>query len=84
MTLNEYIAELQKLIESNPSKGDLTVIYSKDDEGNGYQKVEPGWPGSVGYADLDKYHIDLFFQGEDLVTESEDDEPMKINAICIN
>ena len=36
MRLTKYIEKLQELFAEH---GDLDLIYSKDDEGNGYEKV---------------------------------------------
>lgn len=36
MKLSTYIEKLQALLDEN---GDLSIIYSKDDEGNGYNTV---------------------------------------------
>jgi hypothetical protein len=36
MKLTEYIEQLQELAQKHPN---ATVIYSKDDEGNGYSPV---------------------------------------------
>ena len=39
MKLREYIEQLQKFAEANPETLDMDVIYSRDDEGNGFQEV---------------------------------------------
>jgi hypothetical protein len=39
MTVLQYFNALSKLIEDYPECMDMTVIYSRDDEGNGYQEV---------------------------------------------
>lgn len=38
MKLREYIEQLQKFAEMNPETLDMDVIYSRDDEGNGFQE----------------------------------------------
>lgn len=47
MTLKEYIEQLQKFAETNPETLDMYVIYSRDDEGNGFQEVH--YSPSKGY-----------------------------------
>lgn len=44
MKLKAYLAELNKLVESNPEALEFEVVTSIDDEGNGYNIVnyEPG------------------------------------------
>lgn len=39
MKLKLYIAELEKLVASNPEILEYEVVYAKDDEGNGYNIV---------------------------------------------
>lgn len=71
MKLRKYIADLQKLTNDYP---DLEVVYSADDEGNYYGKVE--YSPSLGHYD----HAERSFgQGED-----ENSKALEINAVCIN
>lgn len=42
MTLKEYIKSLQDFAEKNPDCLEMTVITSKDDEGNGFNKIHYG------------------------------------------
>jgi len=74
MKLKEYLEELNKIIEQNPEALEMEVIYAKDDEGNGYQKVN--FSPSLGWADIRHYYIDYF--EENGRTE---EEP---NCVCIN
>ena len=39
MTLGKYVETLVDMLKRNPEIEDYTVIYSSDDEGNTYQKV---------------------------------------------
>lgn len=39
MKLKEYLKEINKLVEKNPDLLEREIVYSKDDESNGYQKV---------------------------------------------
>lgn len=74
MTLNEYIEQLQNLIKENPLAANMEVIYSKDNEGNGYDGVY--FSPTVGFFDDREFipteHMDEY--------EIEEDP----NAVCIN
>ena len=80
MKLKKYIENLQKLAQDNPSTLEMEVVYSKDDEGNGYSGVyyEP----SIGHYDSDERE----FTAKDLIDgePEEYDEDIKMNSICIN
>ena len=39
MTLKDYLKELNRLVELHPESLEYEVIYSSDDEGNEYAKV---------------------------------------------
>jgi len=39
MKLKEYIAGLNAFVKENPKARNFDVIYSRDDEGNGFQGV---------------------------------------------
>jgi len=72
MKLEEYVKHLSKLIEEG--HGDKEVIYSKDDEGNGYY--------SVNYAPCLCY-----YDSENDYTYFDDfceEYKRNINAICVN
>ncbi len=70
MTLKQYREKLNKLAEENPEADDMQVIYSKDDEGNGYSNIHYS-PG-LGT-----------FDGEDY-NNATDDSENKPNAVCVN
>ena len=36
MKLKDYLEKINKLIEENPEAAEFNVMYSMDDEGNGY------------------------------------------------
>lgn len=74
MTLNEYIEQLQHLIKENPLAANMEVIYSKDDEGNGYDGVY--FSPTVGFFN------DSEFIPTDQMDEYEIEEDS--NAVCIN
>lgn len=81
MTLQEYINNLQELITENPKLKDATVVYSRDDEGNGFFEV--GYTPSAGYFDGD--YGGSFITSED--KESWNDCELTdndINSVCIN
>jgi len=58
------------LVKENPKLKDLPIVYSKDDEGNEFQKV--CFTAGVG-------HID---ERGDFVNSNEGDK--KTNCVCIN
>ena len=73
ITLQEHIETLQKLAKENPKLKSLPIVYSRDDEGNGFQKVvyQPG----VG-------HIDERGEFDSVSDCNETDK--KVNCVCIN
>jgi len=73
MKLRDYIKELQQVDEKYM---DLEVVYSSDDEGNNYQKVNPGNITPCEFFSLEEYSLDL--------VDAEDTEPSKYNAVIIN
>jgi DNA-binding protein H-NS len=50
MKFKEYVKGLNKALKENPEMGKYTAIYSRDDEGNGYQEVYYN-NGSIGTWD---------------------------------
>jgi len=77
MTLKEYIKELQKIAKKYP---DAVVVYSKDEEGNGFNEVF--YPPSIG--NFSKFNN---FCGGDFVCDDgtkEYAEKSKNNAVCLN
>ena len=71
--LTKYIEKLQELLKEH---GDLELIYSKDDEGNGYQTVNYE-PCLMNYIASDREVI----HDED-IEEWDESEYQKV--ICIN
>lgn len=73
MTLKEYFELLQEFIKEHPEALEYEVISSKDDEGNGYNRIY--YSPTLGS-----------FNGDDFSTELEDLEEgnLPINAVCIN
>ena len=75
MILREYLEELNEFVQTYPECLDMDVIYSRDDEGNGYQKVHYG-PNKGIFEDRE------FIPADQL--EEWDREEDEINAVCIN
>jgi hypothetical protein len=78
MKLSEFIKNLQEFAKKNPGATDLEVIYAKDDEGNGYQKVH--YKPSKGVFE-DGYFISPD-NPEDMEEYGYADDD--INVVCIN
>lgn len=74
ITLRNYINSLQKI---DPKYWDLPVIYTRDDEGNSYHKVN-SHPDLVEVENLDEYYLEMVWE--------EDGEIMgtNFNAVIIN
>jgi hypothetical protein len=75
MTLREYIEQLQNFAQENPDTLDMDVIYSRDDEGNGFQKIY--YSPSKGI-----YEDNEFISSEQLEDYERDEN--EINSVCIN
>jgi hypothetical protein len=75
MTLKEYIEGLQEFIKENPNALDLEVVTSKDDEGNGYNRVY--YSPTLGQ-----------FEDNEFIAYSQFDEwerdDSDVNAVCVN
>jgi len=71
MKLKDYIIALQEVAETYPN---AEVVYSIDDEGNGFNKVHCS-PSLGNYTAGDFIH-------DDGTTEFHDD--YGVNAICVN
>ena len=74
MKLKEYIKELNKIIKENPEAKNLTVIYARDEEGNGFEEVY--YTPSIGYFNDYEFYND---SGEEFK-----EKKLKVNSICIN
>jgi hypothetical protein len=68
MKLEEFLDNLVTLTEENPKLLQMDVVYSRDDEGNGYDLVH--YPPSIGNYD-----------GEE---KDYDSTRIPVNAVCIN
>lgn len=76
MKLKEYLNNLNKLVKNNPELLDYTVVYSKDDEGNGFNEIY--YDATIGKFDEDEF-LELGYDMEEYIIEEKD-----CNAICIN
>ena len=74
MTLRGYVQTLVDMLKRNPEIEHYTVIYSSDDEGNSYQKVN-FTPSVMLSEGLDNNYI---------VIESADIKPDEGDVVCIN
>ena len=72
-TLREYIAHLRKFTRKY---GDLPVVYSRDDEGNGFQHIF--YTPSLGHFDDWEFSQ---YKPDDPDNECDKEE---INSICVN
>lgn len=72
MTLQEYIKNLQRMVENYPEVKDYVVVYAEDSEGNGYDRVT--YHPTIGYFEGDSFYID-----KESLTEGD-----YIKAVCIN
>lgn len=77
MTVNEYVNNLTQLLKKNPEIAELEVIYSQDDEGNSYQKVN-FHACLLKTKGLKNQYIDVDIQ----IHEDEIDK--NTTALCIN
>ena len=81
MKFKEYLDNLNKLAEENPDTLEMTVVYAKDDEGNGYQEIN--YDPTLGNFNHE-YHGE-FHSEENIKEEPEEyDEDIQINSICVN
>lgn len=81
MTLAEYIKGLQDFVKENPEAANMTAVYSRDDEGNGYQEVY--YTPTLGQFNEDERE----FRTKASLEGYEDDEELVNfvnNAVCIN
>lgn len=74
MKLKQYLASLNKLAALHPETLEFEVVYSKDDEGNGFQTVS--YEPVIGFFDSD--YAGDFYSGDQI------DEEMEVNAVCVN
>jgi hypothetical protein len=76
MKFGEYVAQLQEFLEKNPDASEYTTVFSRDDEGNGFNVVH--YTATVGNFDGER---DGEFISGDRDMEEYEVEP---NAVCIN
>lgn len=80
MKLKEYLENLNKLATDRPELLDLDVVYAKDDEGNGYERVY--YKPAVGHFDSDRDFTSESTQIENISDGYAGD--VIINSVCIN
>lgn len=83
MKFKEYLENLNKLAEERPETLEMNVVYSKDDEGNGYQEIF--YTPTVGEHDDEGEFVSecsIKEEPEEYGYDSFDD--FQPNAICIN
>jgi hypothetical protein len=82
MKFKEFVENCNKLLEENPEVAEFDAIYSRDDEGNGYQEVsftptigirEEGW--CFEFISIDSLRDE---------PEEFDYTEHDVNAVCIN
>ena len=78
MKLKEFIDNLNNFVTENPESLDLDVVYSTDDEGNGYNKVN--FEPCLGFYE-DREFKSVAYDEEDEDVEIPLDE---YNSVCIN
>jgi hypothetical protein len=77
MKLSEHIGMLQHLLEQS---GDLDLIYSRDDEGNGYHPVN--YLPSIMYVESDFRNYSDAYSEDDFEERGLTDSYQKV--VCIN
>jgi hypothetical protein len=80
MTLREFLENIEKKVKEDPRILELNVLYSKDDEGNGFERIYYG-PTLGFFDDSDREFYDA---GSEDFEEEYGYTKEHINAICIN
>jgi hypothetical protein len=81
MKFKEYLKSLQDFADKNPNTLEMDVVYSKDDEGNGYHLVNEGEPSLGMFSENGDYYCE---QDEEYLIEAGDIKEFIPNAILIN
>lgn len=92
MKFKRYLEILQSKLEEKPQIGEAEVVYSRDDEGNGYQQISEDYFFGLAYMDLDGYHAEMIASYEEdrpnPTEEEKDDEGIcsldDVNVVIIN
>lgn len=76
--VKELLKDLQEIIALKPEAADYPIIYSIDDEGNSYHKINNN-AGLAQADDVNSYYIDIdgFYNGDD------EDEIKIENCNCV-
>lgn len=78
MTVKDYLEKLQELVLKSPECLDWEIIYSSDDEGNEYQKVNYA-PSKI---EIDNIGDNRFL--ERVYLEDDETPSTNYNAVIIN
>lgn len=76
MKLKEYIEKLNELTQLHPEASEFECVYSRDDEGNGFEIVHYS-PGLGFYEDME-------FHSNPEEYREEYGDNFIFNAVCIN
>lgn len=82
MKLKEYLEKLNQLAYNNQELLEYDVVYSRDDEGNGYQEV--CYDPSAGYLDEDGYWHSLENMNNESEYYEENYPDAVVNSVCVN
>ena len=80
MTLRKFHEEITHLLTNYPELANVPIIYSRDDEGNGYQKVHES-PTPARAENLDEWELEVEGYLEDM---GGDISRELINCVIIN
>lgn len=75
MKFKQYIEMLQKFIEENPETSEYEAIYSEDDEGNGFGKIN--FSPTKGVYEYGEFITEANLEDEEM-------DPSEMNAVCVN
>lgn len=81
MTVNELIEQLQASVAANPAVGDMMLVQSQDEEGNGYSPVSD-------ISGPEKYRPETRWSGEllhpdDIENYDEETLAETVDVLCI-
>jgi hypothetical protein len=76
MTLRQYAAKINEAAKKQPN---ALVIYSKDEEGNWFERLSFG--PTLGHFNDHEFTSETGCKAE---AEDSGGKPLKINAVCVN
>ena len=77
MDLNKFISQLVELRDKSEGNGDLEVVVAADDEGNGFMPIYYQ-PTLGNFSAYGREFRDEYYEVE------KDEDPIVINAVCVN